>query len=32
MALEQIVEGIEIILSVAAARLDDLVVSEGAIS
>jgi pyroglutamyl-peptidase len=32
MALEQIVEGVEIILSVAAARIDDLVVSEGAIS
>ena len=32
MALEQIVEGIEIILSVAAARIDDLVVSEGTIS
>jgi pyroglutamyl-peptidase len=32
MALEQIVEGIEIILEVAAARLDDLVVSEGALS
>jgi pyroglutamyl-peptidase len=32
MALEQIVEGIEIILSVAAARVDDLVVSEGALS
>jgi pyroglutamyl-peptidase len=32
MALEQIVEGIEIILSVAAARADDLVVSEGALS
>jgi pyroglutamyl-peptidase len=32
MALEQIVEGIEIILAVAAARADDLVVSEGAIS
>jgi pyroglutamyl-peptidase len=32
MALEQIVEGIEIILQVAAARLDDLVVSEGALS
>jgi pyroglutamyl-peptidase len=32
MTLEQIVEGIEIILSVAAARVDDLVVSEGAIS
>lgn len=32
MALEQIVEGIEIILSVAAARTDDLVVSEGALS
>lgn len=32
MALEQIVEGIEIILATAAARLDDLVVSEGAIS
>ena len=32
MALEQIIEGIEIILSVAAGRLDDLVVSEGAIS
>jgi pyroglutamyl-peptidase len=32
MALEQIVEGIEIILSTAAARSDDLVVSEGALS
>ena len=32
MALEQIVEGIEIILATAAARSDDLVVSEGAIS
>lgn len=32
MALEQIVEGIEIILQVAAERVDDLVVSEGAIS
>jgi pyroglutamyl-peptidase len=32
MALEQIVEGIEIILSVAAVQLDDLVVSEGALS
>jgi pyroglutamyl-peptidase len=32
MALEQIVEGIEIILSVAAARVDDLAVSEGAMS
>lgn len=32
MALEQIVEGIEIILATAAARFDDLVVSEGAIS
>ena len=32
MALEQIVEGIEIILQVAAARTDDLAVSEGAIS
>jgi pyroglutamyl-peptidase len=32
MALEQIVEGIEIILSVSAARIDDLIVSEGAIS
>jgi pyroglutamyl-peptidase len=32
MALEQIVEGIEIILSVAASRVDDLVVSEGALS
>jgi pyroglutamyl-peptidase len=32
MALEQIVEGIEIILSVAAARIDDLAVSEGALS
>jgi hypothetical protein len=32
MALEQIVEGIEIILSVAAARADDLAVSEGALS
>jgi pyroglutamyl-peptidase len=32
MALEQIVEGIEIILSVAAAKVDDLVVSEGAFS
>src|SRR5580704_8059420 len=32
MALEQIVEGIEIILAVAAARIDDLVVSEGTLS
>jgi pyroglutamyl-peptidase len=32
MALEQIVEGIEIILAIAAARVDDLVVSEGALS
>jgi pyroglutamyl-peptidase len=32
MALEQIVEGIEIILEVTASRIDDLVVSEGAIS
>jgi pyroglutamyl-peptidase len=32
MALEQIVEGIEVILSVAAARTDDLAVSEGALS
>jgi pyroglutamyl-peptidase len=32
MALEQIVEGIEIILRVAAERVDDLVVSEGALS
>lgn len=32
MALEQIVEGIEIILQIAAARTDDLVVSEGALS
>ena len=32
MALEQIVEGIEIVLSVAAARTDDLAVSEGALS
>jgi pyroglutamyl-peptidase len=32
MALEQIVEGMEIILSVAAARVDDLAVSEGALS
>jgi pyroglutamyl-peptidase len=32
MALEQIVEGIEVILSVAAARIDDLAVSEGALS
>jgi pyroglutamyl-peptidase len=32
MALEQIVEGVEIILSVAAARTGDLVVSEGALS
>jgi pyroglutamyl-peptidase len=32
MALEQIVEGIGIILQVAAARVDDLAVSEGAIS
>jgi pyroglutamyl-peptidase len=32
MALEQIVEGIEIILATAAARRDDLVVSEGALS
>jgi pyroglutamyl-peptidase len=32
MTLEQIVEGIAIILTVAAARLDDLVVSEGALS
>jgi pyroglutamyl-peptidase len=32
VALEHIVEGIEIILSVAAARIDDLAVSEGALS
>jgi len=32
MALEQIVEGIEIILTVAAGRVDDLVVSEGSLS
>jgi pyroglutamyl-peptidase len=32
MALEQIVEGIEIVLSVAVARVDDLAVSEGALS
>ena len=32
MALEQIVEGIEIILQVATTRIDDLAVSEGAIS
>jgi pyroglutamyl-peptidase len=32
MALEQIVEAIEIILSVAAARVEDLTVSEGALS
>jgi pyroglutamyl-peptidase len=32
MALEQIVEGIEIILSIAAARVDDLAVSEGAMN
>jgi pyroglutamyl-peptidase len=32
MALEQIVEGIEIILQVAAVRFDDIAVSEGAIS
>jgi pyroglutamyl-peptidase len=32
MALEQIVEGIEIIISVAAARVNDLAVSEGAMS
>jgi pyroglutamyl-peptidase len=32
MTLEQIVEGIEIILQVAAARTDDLAVSEGALS
>jgi pyroglutamyl-peptidase len=32
MALEQIVEGVEIILQVAAARFDDLAVSEGALS
>jgi pyroglutamyl-peptidase len=32
MALEQLVEGIEIILQVAAARIDDLAVSEGAIA
>jgi pyroglutamyl-peptidase len=32
MALEQIVEGIEIVLSVAAARTGDLAVSEGALS
>jgi pyroglutamyl-peptidase len=32
MALEQIVEGIEIILQVAAARVDDIGVSEGALS
>ena len=32
MALEQVVEGIEIILSVVAARVDDIEVSEGAVS
>jgi pyroglutamyl-peptidase len=32
LALEQIVEGIELVLRVAAARVDDLAVSEGAIS
>jgi pyroglutamyl-peptidase len=32
MALEQIVEGIEIILTVAVARVDDLAVSEGTLS
>lgn len=32
MALEQIVEGIEIILATAAARFDDLAISEGAMS
>jgi pyroglutamyl-peptidase len=32
MALEHIVEGIEIILAVAAARVDDLAASEGALS
>jgi len=32
MALEQIVEGIEIVLSVAATRIDDLTASEGALS
>ena len=32
MALEQIAEGIEIILQVAAERVDDLAVSEGALS
>jgi pyroglutamyl-peptidase len=32
MALEQVVEGIEIVLSVAATRTDDLAVSEGALS
>jgi pyroglutamyl-peptidase len=32
MAIEQIVAGIEIVLSVAAARSDDLLVSEGALS
>jgi pyroglutamyl-peptidase len=32
MALEQIVEGIEIILSVAAGRSDDLAISEGTMS
>ena len=32
MALEQIVEGIEVILQIAAARRDDLAVSEGALS
>lgn len=32
MALEQIVEGIEIILQVAASRIDDLVAGEGALS
>lgn len=32
MALEQIVEGIEVILSVAATRVNDLAVSEGAMS
>ncbi len=32
MALDDIVRGIEIVLSVAAARTDDIVVAEGAIS
>ena len=32
MALEQIVEGIEIVLQVSAARVDDLAVGEGAVS